>query len=60
MWEKYLRMAWEFHEIDDKWKAAEDDHGLGDEDDEEAPMQGNQTQLSQYNSHVEPVHYLFF
>ncbi|KAG2346336.1 hypothetical protein BDR05DRAFT_945914 [Suillus weaverae] len=52
--EKYLHMAREFCEIDDKQKAAEDDDGLGDEDDEEAPMQGNQTRRSQYNSHPEP------
>lgn len=58
--EKYLRMAREFREIDDKRKAAEDDDGLGDEDDEEAPMQGNRTRRSQYNSRAEPVRYLFF
>ncbi|KAG0700543.1 hypothetical protein DFH29DRAFT_1001049 [Suillus ampliporus] len=52
--EKYLRMAREFREIDDKRKAVEDDDGLGDEDDEEAPVQGNRTRCSQYNSRAEP------
>lgn len=57
--EKYLRMAREFREIDDKRKAAEDVDGLGDEDDEEAPAQGNRTRRSQYNSRAEQVRYLF-